>query len=684
MELNGRWFTDTKTKQTLLFKGVNVGGGTKLPVGISSHDRQGYWVDYDRHISFVGRPFPLEEADEHLQRLVNLGFDLLRFIITWEAVEHEGPGIYDEAYLDYVVQILKKCQEYQLRVYIDPHQDSWSRHCGGSGHPGWTLTLAGLNPLAFPDTNAAIVHNLYPEPSDFPKMIWNTNYQKLAASTLFTLFFAGKTFAPQCKVNGIHVQDYLQQHYYDCFKRVATKIHEQGLENTVVIGYDTMNEPGHGYLGNPDITHLSTNDTDFKMGLMPTAFQGMLLGSGIPTTVENWEFKWNGPKKTGKILVDPQGTVAWLDQTQLDAACLTFGWKREWPAGCIWALHGVWDKSTHKVLLPHYFATEPKLGTPTEYMPYWIDYLMTYAECIRSVHWDAIMFVQSPILAIPPKLPASLKRLVYAPHWYDGLTLVKKKWCNYNVDFINLQRGKYGTGPLRFVRALRLGEKSIRQCFVDQLKTMKGEGLEQIGEYPCILGEIGIPYDMEVSTSSIWNWCASFFTSSENISIGDPNSSQTRAMDASINALEQNLLNYSLWTYMPDNSAQWGDEWNGEDLSIWQYSFDRLSNVRDIPSLHRPHPRITSGIPSKIDFVSPSTSTPASFQYTMQHDIHAEGPTEIYVPSCHFPPSSVDVTVTDGTWEMELINEAYWVLRWSMEMHGEATLILKGITFVQQ
>lgn len=91
MELNGRWFTDCKTKRTILFKGVNLGGGTKLPVGIASHDRHGYWVDYDRNVSFVGRPFPIEEADEHLQRLVNLGFNLLRFIITWEAVEHKGP-----------------------------------------------------------------------------------------------------------------------------------------------------------------------------------------------------------------------------------------------------------------------------------------------------------------------------------------------------------------------------------------------------------------------------------------------------------------------------------------------------------------------------------------------------------------------------------------------------------------
>jgi hypothetical protein len=32
-------------------------------------------------------------------------------------------GIYDQDYLDYMVQLLKKCQEYGLQVYIDPHQD---------------------------------------------------------------------------------------------------------------------------------------------------------------------------------------------------------------------------------------------------------------------------------------------------------------------------------------------------------------------------------------------------------------------------------------------------------------------------------------------------------------------------------------------------------------------------------
>ncbi|KAK4510296.1 Proteasome subunit beta type-1 [Mucor velutinosus] len=771
MELNGPWFTDKKTNRTVLFKGVNLSGGTKLPVGMPSHQRHGYWVDYDRRVSFVGRPFPLDEADEHLQRLVSLGFNLLRCVVTWEAIEHEGPGIYDQDYIDYLMALLKKCQHYGLQAFIDPHQDSWSRHCGGSGHPGWTLTLAGLNPLNFPDTNAAIVHNLYPNPKEYPKMIWNTNYAKLAAATLFTLFFAGKTFAPKCIVNGVHVQDYLQSHYINSMQQIAKAIQANGLENTVIIGYDTINEPGQGYLPIPHLNQLSKEDTDFKMGFTPTAYQGMLLGSGIPTKVENWEFRWNGPKKTSEELVNPDNVVAWLTDEELKGACDTFGWERDpsWTAGCIWALHGVWDKATQQLLKPDYFATHPTTGKPTVYIDYWLEHVHHYAAALRAIHPDAILFVQPPVLEVPPKMPSSLERIVYAPHWYDGLTLVKKKWCSYNVDFINLNRGKYGTGPLRFLRALRLGEKAIRQCFVDQLKTIQTEGLENVGNYPCILGEIGIPYDLEVSDSSStnsvaywWNWCLSFFTQASQVaetSINSSNSPQNRALDANLNALEKNLLNYTLWNYMSDNSQEWGDRWNGEDLSIFQppanavsttslkipeYNDDleavitsdsiaesssssntivatpsstskkmpwnatddyimtnastdslqgllqqtqQQTNVRNVISLHRPHPTLTAGIPISINYIAPTESASAIFEYTMHYQPQCDGPTEVYVPSCYFPlpPEITKITVNVGTWKVQTTHKAYWTLLWTIEKGDaipDATLKIEGVSVV--
>jgi hypothetical protein len=32
-------------------------------------------------------------------------------------------GKYDEEYIDYVIQVLQKCQEHGLLVFMDPHQD---------------------------------------------------------------------------------------------------------------------------------------------------------------------------------------------------------------------------------------------------------------------------------------------------------------------------------------------------------------------------------------------------------------------------------------------------------------------------------------------------------------------------------------------------------------------------------
>lgn len=57
--------------------------------------------------------------------------------IRWEAIEHKGPGQYDAKYLDYVQEVVKIAGEFGFYVYIDPHQDVWSRMSGGDGAPGW-------------------------------------------------------------------------------------------------------------------------------------------------------------------------------------------------------------------------------------------------------------------------------------------------------------------------------------------------------------------------------------------------------------------------------------------------------------------------------------------------------------------------------------------------------------------
>lgn len=199
MKTQDVWFLDQKGRR-LLLRGVNLSGASKVPFKPNGATYRREQFFNHREVSFVGRPFPLEEAEEHFNRLRHWSLTTLRFITTWEAIEHAGPGIYDEDYLDYLVQVIQKADAHGIRLFIDPHQDVWSRFSGGDGAPGWTLEAVGFNLQNLHPTGAAYVHALVGD--GYPRMIWGTNTYKLAAATMFTLFFAGNVFAPTTKIDG--------------------------------------------------------------------------------------------------------------------------------------------------------------------------------------------------------------------------------------------------------------------------------------------------------------------------------------------------------------------------------------------------------------------------------------------------------------------------------------------------
>ncbi|KAF9927350.1 hypothetical protein FBU30_003307 [Linnemannia zychae] len=563
--IRGQWFKD-HTGRTVTLRGVNLSGASKMPVGVPSHQREGFLDADGTEVSFIGRPFPLEEADEHLCRLKHWGFNFLRFIVTWEAIEHAGPGKYDTEYFDYLVQVLYKCKEYGFKCFLDPHQDVWSRFSGGSGAPLWTLYLAGLDPSKFFKNDAALVHNTYEDPEDFPKMIWATNYNKLASATMFTLFFAGNVFAPNCVVDNMNIQDYLQTHYIKSYMALAEHITAQhGIEDDVVIGYDTLNEPSAGWIGVEDISKIPHHQ-ELKKGNTPTPLQAMLLGQGHKQSVEFWVTTFFGPKRRGSKTVDPEGTTAWLSPEDRNQKDQRFGWKRapQFPrAGeCIWAQHGVWDLGTQQPLALDYFLNDPKTKEQYDFgTRSFLPFCRRFAQAIRTIHKAAIIFLEPPVNELPPSLPPPhddsdiahfdiTSRVVYAPHWYDGLTLLNKRWNFFNIDYLGVKRGRYSS----YAAAVKIGEKAIRECFRYQLACIKEEGQAALGEHPALIGEIGIPYDMGDKKSY------------------KPNGNykdQIKAMDANMYALESNHLNFTLWNYCADNSHKWGDQWNGEDLSLW-------------------------------------------------------------------------------------------------------------------
>jgi hypothetical protein len=123
--------------RTVILRGVNLDAKVPYSPDGSTHIREGFF-DH-RKVSFVGRPFPLAEADEHFGRLKRWGLTFFRFLVPWEAIEHGGPGSYDEEYLDYLYKIVVKAGEHGMLLYIDTRQDVWSRFTGGCGAPGWTF-----------------------------------------------------------------------------------------------------------------------------------------------------------------------------------------------------------------------------------------------------------------------------------------------------------------------------------------------------------------------------------------------------------------------------------------------------------------------------------------------------------------------------------------------------------------
>ena len=457
-------------------------------------------------------------------------------------------------------------------------------------------------------------------------MLWSTNYGRLLSQTLFTLFFAGRTYAPKCIIDNLNIQDWLQSHYIKACGILADKIanFENGrLLDDFIIGWDSFNEPSEGFCGWEDLnTNPTSQGSTLKKGTYPTPAQSLRLGMGAKQTVDNWSFGKLGPVRDGQVTIDPKGLKIWAEPIQSyeagkrhgempDGRHTKWGWKRDvnsWQLGtCIWALHGVWDIETGYILRPDYFKFKydysPSspwniIGSkPAEFLvDYWKPHFIDYGTRIRQSHPLAILFVQPPVFAPPPPLPESVLqgRCAYAPHYYDGLTLVTRHWNWFNADALGLIRGKYGHGMGSTLKAVKIGESAIRKSlqeqmgyFIDDVGLISASADEDEDEetddnesetsktspppppvlhprYPTLIGEIGTPFDMDNRKS---------YGYTDNGKYKYDYTSQTKSLDASMNGCDgKNALSWTIWQYVPDDHTwEFGDGWDMEDLSVWSW-----------------------------------------------------------------------------------------------------------------
>jgi len=642
IDVRGENFVDPLGRHVIL-RGVNLGGDCKLPWPDGGTDRPSDFSDH-REVSFVGRPFPLEEADEHLGRITGWGFNVLRLLVTWEAVEHAGPGQYDEAYLDYVAEVARKAGEHGLVLFIDFHQDVWSRMSGGDGAPGWTFEAVGLDFTKFDAAGAAhVMQHRYdydsPEARQedrYPMMSWASNYRLPANGVMWTAFFAGALLTPAWKVGGVNVQDFLQSHYIGAVVALAERV--KHLPN--VIGFDSLNEPGLGWVGEKLSEHhiapTHDNPTPLRPGPSWTPLEALKAARGLPTTVP--VLGWGETRETlvvrHETLANPDGVSIWRTDGP-DPFELAGAWRLE--NGEAVAV----DEDFFRVHDGKRLDHEDDLMQP---------FYARVAAAIRAVRPDWILFAElSPYVfgtgrGFPEPMP---ERTVNASHWYD-------------------------IGILRFKRFDPTADQtSLKAKYMQQLGYLRMLGSRINGGSPTLIGEFGIPYDLNEGQAYA-RWAAGERGE-------DVWEAHTASLSLTYDVLDALLLNSTQWNYTASNrnDLRIGDGWNQEDLSIYsadqKTSNDPMSGGRAVNGFCRPYAQRAQGMIQSMRF----DAGKRLFSLQIEADPAIEAPTEIYVPEAQFI-MALTVSLSDPAARWTHSAEDQRILVWA-GAPGPLTIVLSGV-----
>ncbi len=628
----GDWFIESTTGRKVLLRGVNLGGDSKVPYPYGGTQ---YKTDFKDHnsVSFVGRPFPLEDAEEHFTRIRNWGFNCLRLLTTWEAVEHAGPGKYDTVYLEYFTKICRMAGEFGFYVFIDFHQDVWSRMTGGDGAPGWTLEKIGIDISRISASDSAIVmqtHYDYSRPGtrqeeNYPTMCWSQNYRYPANAIMWTLFFGGRDFAPNFRIDGVNVQDYLQSHYLASMKEVAKYV--QDMDH--ILGFDTLNEPSRGWIGRlmNDRGLHGFDGNPAQPGPAWSPIDGLFSSCGHPVEIPILELSLlKGefvPKRTK--LMNPNGIPLWSKES----------------IGDPFQLEGAWELKDEIpfILDNEYFckANGKQVDFDRDYM---IPFIHRVAENIRSIRKDWIVFAEreamETVLQPEYKMPLP-ENSVNASHWYDFTTLFFKKFY-YPITI----------DPLRKLPVV--GKKGIQTMYERQISGLKQASRKQ--NVPTLLGEFGIPFDLD-SGKAYKKWKSGK---------RDPSiwKKHIIALDTMYNAIDKLQVHSTIWNYTAgnQNDLMIGDQWNQEDLSLYssdQKTIHSISIVhlyggggRAIEGFSRPYPKYIAGKFPEYRFRLDTKEF--YLKYLVDEEKELSQTSVVFIPDIQYP-GGIQVQVIQGSIE---------------------------------
>ena len=135
------------------------------------------------------------------------GFSAIRFLITWAAIE-PSPGVYDDAYLDWIAERMAWADAAGLAVIIDMHQDVFGEGFGFAGAPRWACDAARYDAFVRQDP-------------------WSANYAEPNVIACFDQFWTSAELRGHLAAATAHVA-----------QRLAAA--------PAVIGFEPMNEPSWG------------------------------------------------------------------------------------------------------------------------------------------------------------------------------------------------------------------------------------------------------------------------------------------------------------------------------------------------------------------------------------------------------------------------------------------------------
>jgi hypothetical protein len=614
LHIDGRWFVDEAGRRVLL-RGVNLGGDCKVPYPDGGTN---YPSDFANHrdVSFIGRPFPLDEADEHLSRLKHWGFNCLRLLTTWEAIEHRGPGDFDTDYLDYYAELCRTAGEYGFYVFVDFHQDVWSRMSGGDGAPCWLFEKVGIDYRKIAASGSAhVMQHLYDysrggrQEDRYPTMSWSQNTRRPANGIMWTLFFAGRDFAPATTIDGVNVQDYMQDHYLACQREIAIRIRD--LSN--VLGFDTLNEPADGWIGQAlSYRHVAESDEHperLMPGLAWSPLDGLLVSHGVPRAIPNLGIDFAGRKivPKGERTINSDHVSIWLE-----------GRTDPFQAAGAWRLN---RDGSYDVIREDFFrhVGDRKVDYVDDYLG---PFFERVANTIREINPDWMVFAElDPPSGLAGKpFPSEMPpNSVNAGHWYDIVTLATKTF-NPNLSF-DTESGEMTT---------QSGQ--IQERYVRQLARFAKVSESIAGGVPTLVGECGIPFDL--------NGADAYRAFAAGDRSAKPWSAQIVALDLMYNAFDALLLHSTQWNYTASNRNDLaiGDGWNQEDLSIFSRDqhtdlSDPNSGGRAMEGFVRPYARATQGTPLSVRFDRAS----GDFEFVFNADPTIKAATEIFVPRLQYP-----------------------------------------------